>query len=504
MSANPIIQRLELSRQHASNYAEWREISLELDAHAGNDLWKIETASSLYNHELLRERLLTLKQWQESHKHEQLIRALREGLHHDLGNMNNPWLYTKTYVGTKRLIEDFVAQVCNSLEYLCHVEIDHISNDEKLAMFEDIERSYGRPALQLSGGATLGMFHIGVCKALDEQNLLPDVISGSSAGSLVASMIGTHTREQLQDFYDGDALYKHAWTWNKLSDGLRGKGFANQKQLETFIRQNIGEYTFEEAFQKTGRHINVSISPIGANQKSRLMNELTSPYLLVWSAVLASCAVPVLFPPVTLTTKQVDKQYQPYMPLERWVDGSMRSDMPRRRLMRLYNVNYFIASQVNPHIVPLLASEENRKQKAKISSLPRRIVKTQAKMLGMGTLQVVHDNTRNELLRQALNHVYTMISQSYHGDTTISPGKYTREHYRHMLQNPTKESVVWFRKQGERATWPRIEQIRLHSQISNTLRSCIDKLRVQQANGWRDAELHTLPNTEKSRKLSKN
>lgn len=504
MLVNPLIQRLERARNEASNYAEWREISLELDAHAGNDLWKIETCSSLYNHELLRERLLTFKQWQKAEKPEQLIRAMREGLHHDLGNISNLRLYTRAYVGTKRLIEDYVAQVCASLEHLCQISVEHISNDEKLAMFIDIERSYGRPALQLSGGATLGMFHMGVCKALDEQGLLPDVISGSSAGSLVASIVGTHTREQLQDFYDGDALYKHAWTWNKITDGFRGKGFANQKQLETFIRQNVGEYTFEEAFRKTGRHINVSISPVGTNQKSRLMNELTSPYLLVWSAVLASCAVPVLFPPVTLTTKQPGQQYKAYMPLERWVDGSMRSDLPRRRLMRLYNVNYFIASQVNPHIVPLLASEEKRKEKAKLSSLPRRVIKTQARMLGMGTLQVLHDNTRNELMRQALSHGYTMISQSYHGDCTISPGGYTAEHYRHVLQNPTKESIIWFRKQGERATWPRIEQVRLHSQVSNTLRNCIRKLRDQQANGWRDAEVVDMGGHEKNVKLSKN
>ncbi|WP_220375758.1 DUF3336 domain-containing protein [Paraperlucidibaca baekdonensis] len=503
MAINPKISRLKAAREQASSYGEWRETSLELDALTGFDLWKIETASSHYHHELLRDRLLTLRQWQATHNHKMLIRALREGLHHDLGNMGNPMLFTRTHVGTKRLIEDFVSQVCASMEYLCDADIEHLSNDEKLALFEDILSSFGRPALQLSGGATLGMFHIGVCKALDEHGLLPTVISGSSAGSLVASMLGTHTREEMEPFYDGDALYKHAWSWNKISDGLRGKGFANQKQLETFIRQNVGEMSFQEAFEKTGRHINVSISPVGTNQKSRLMNELTSPYLLVWSAVLASCAVPVLFPPVTLTTKAADGSHQPYMPLERWVDGSMRSDMPRRRLMRLYNVNYFIASQVNPHIVPLLASEQRRSGKANISSLPKRILKTQARMLGMGTLQTIHDNSRNEVLRQMLSHAYTMISQSYHGDATIAPNGYTREHYKHMLQNPTKESVIWFRQQGERATWPKIDQIRTQSQISITLERCIAHLRQRKAHNWHEAEVRAIVRQEKTQKLVK-
>ncbi len=495
MARNLKLSQLQTARAHASSYAEWREISLELDALTGLDLWKIETASDNYHHELLRERLLTLRQWQTSHNHKLLIRSLREGLHHDLGNMGNPLLYGRAHVGTKRLIEDYVDQVCASLEYLCDATIEHLSNDEKLALFEDILRSFGQPALQLSGGATLGMFHIGVCKALDEQGLLPSVISGSSAGSLVASMIGSHTREELQDYYNGDALYKHAWSWNKLRDGLRGKGFANQKQLETFIRQNIGEYSFQEAFEKTGKHINVSISPIGANQKSRLMNELTSPYLLVWSAVLASCAVPLLFPPVTLTTKTAEGLHQPYMPLERWVDGSMRSDMPRRRLMRLYNVNYFIASQVNPHIVPLLESERRRRQTGKITSLPRRILKTQAKLLSMGALQVVHDKVSNEAMRAMLSHGYTMLSQSYYGDATIAPQKYTSQHYRHMLQNPTKESVIWFRQQGERATWARIDQIRVQSKISMTLQKCVASLLHRKAHNWHEAEVRALLGT---------
>lgn len=492
MAQHMKVSQLYAAREKAANYQEWRDISLELDALTGLDLWKIETASDHYHHQLLRDRLLTLRQYQASHDHKLLIRALREGLHHDLGNMGNPLLYGRAHVGTKRLIEDYVDQVCASLNYLVDASIEHLSNDEKLALFEDILRSFGQPALQLSGGATFGMFHIGVCKALDEQNLLPSVISGSSAGALVSSIIGTHNRDELQEYYNGDALYKHAWSWNKIMDGLQGRGFANQKQLETFLRQNIGEYTFQEAFEKTGRHINVSISPIGSNQKSRLMNELTSPYLLIWSSVLASCAVPLLFPPVTLTTKSADGEHKPYMPLERWVDGSMRSDMPRRRLMRLYNVNYFVASQVNPHIVPLLESERRRAEKKRLGSLPRRILKTQARLLGMGTLQTIYDNTDHEMLRQALSHAYTMMSQNYYGDATIAPAKYTLRHYRHMLQNPTKESVIWFRQQGERATWAKIDQIRVQTKISATLQTCVAKLLHGKAHNWHEAEVRAL------------
>lgn len=37
---------------------------------------------------------------------------------------------------------------------------------------------------------------IGVCKALFQQNLLPRVISGASAGSLIAASVGTKTDEE--------------------------------------------------------------------------------------------------------------------------------------------------------------------------------------------------------------------------------------------------------------------------------------------------------------------
>lgn len=41
----------------------------------------------------------------------------------------------------------------------------------------------------LSGGATFGKYHFGVIKALHEQDLLPKIICGSSAGAISASAL---------------------------------------------------------------------------------------------------------------------------------------------------------------------------------------------------------------------------------------------------------------------------------------------------------------------------
>jgi len=41
----------------------------------------------------------------------------------------------------------------------------------------------------------------------------------------------------------------------------------------------------------------------------------------------------------------------------KWVDGSVHQDLPMNRLAELFNVNHFIVSQTNPHVLPFLAHE---------------------------------------------------------------------------------------------------------------------------------------------------
>lgn len=53
-------------------------------------------------------------------------------------------------------------------------------------------------ALCLSGGASFAWYHYGVVKALLDESLLPDVITGTSGGALVAALIATRTDNELQ------------------------------------------------------------------------------------------------------------------------------------------------------------------------------------------------------------------------------------------------------------------------------------------------------------------
>jgi len=472
----------------ASNYETWKAAALELDYLENRVDWKEALVSDLYNYELIYDRLSQVRQYRQQGDYGQLRRALREGLHHDLGNMGNPRLYGFSRVGTKHLIEEYVNQVCESLDYLCDTEHPDFGIAEKIEFFKDTLLSYGRPALLLSGGATLGLFHIGVIKALWERGLLPRVVAGSSVGAVIAGMLGTHTDAEIPSLFDPEQQNLKAWRWHGLINGLRGRGFMDQSQLENCLRANIGEYTFEEAFRRTGRSINVSVSPVQENQKARLLCGYTSPYLLVWSAVLASAAVPAIFPPVKLMKKDHSGNLVPYMARLRFVDGSVVSDLPIERLMHLHDVNFTIVSQTNPHVVPFLGYRHRNEQPG-LLGLPQQLLKSEFLFHGRGLFDLMRRRVRPELLRQVSGQMYTILAQRYYGDVTIAP-RYSLRHYARMISNPTPELVRQLILEGERATWPQISMIRTHGKISQTLTRCIERLRLRAEN--RRAEIRVI------------
>lgn len=486
------IRKFRKMLAEAPNYEVWKAAALELDFLEGNVEWKEEFGSDLYHYELIYDPLSNLRTYRHQNDFERLKRALREGLHHDLGNMGNTALYTRSRVGTKHLIEEYITQVCESLDFLCDTKVPGFPVAEKLQFFRDTLTSYGRPALLLSGGATLGMFHFGVIKALWEKGLLPQVIAGSSIGAIIAGILGVHSDAEIPDMLVPENHDMRAWKWRGLFSAIRGDGLMDQEQLKACLRANIGEYTFEEAFQKTGRSINVSVSPVQTHQKARLLCGYTSPYLLVWSAVLASAAVPGIFPPVPLMKKDIQGNVLPYMSRLKFVDGSVVSDLPIERLMHLYDVNFTIVSQTNPHVVPFL-NRRGRDEKINVANLPMHLLKSEIQFHGQGLFDYLRKRVQPEMLRQVAGQMYTIMGQRYSGDVTISP-TYRLRDYRRMLSNPDPAWVREMILQGERATWPKISMIRSHARISKTLERCIRRLKSEQRRST--AELRLVSNAD--------
>ena len=216
-----------------------------------------------------------------------------------------------------------------------------------------------------------------------------------------------------------------------------------------------------------------------ASQNPRIMNGYTAPNLLVWSAVLASCAVPVLFPPIRLTSKRYDGVHTPYMANAKWVDGSVRSDFPQEKMARLYNLNYTIASQVNPHVVPFMQSDQSRYRKD-LLSWPQRILRRQAKVVAMGFMDFTRERLgRVQPVRRLLDHGYGIVGQRYYGDVNII-GRFNLRNYSYMLQNPRPELFKLLQQEGERATWPKISSIEIHARIGKTIQHCLEMLYFQE------------------------
>ena len=173
-------------------------------------------------------------------------------------------------------------------------------------------------------------------------------ISGASAGAFVAAIVGTRNDAEYLGLFEDNHLAREL-TANRgdIKIGF-GKNKIDMSIIEREMARMIPDMTFLEAYEKTGRSINITISPAEPRQESRLLNHIASPNVTIRSAVLASTALPGIFPPVQLHARNVNGEVQPYLPTRRWIDGTFSQDLPAKRLWRMYAVNHFIVSQVMP------------------------------------------------------------------------------------------------------------------------------------------------------------
>jgi predicted acylesterase/phospholipase RssA len=55
--------------------------------------------------------------------------------------------------------------------------------------------------------------------------------------------------------------------------------------LRAALKENIGDVTFQEAYNRTRRILNITVSTSANFEMPRLLNYLTAPNVLIWSAV---------------------------------------------------------------------------------------------------------------------------------------------------------------------------------------------------------------------------
>ena len=469
-------QQAAVRMSDARSYDEWKAAALAHDERSGAAEWRQVDEGRRYDYRVIRRRLEEVRQVKAGGDPHQILYYLNEGIHGNMGGMGSTRLYQKARFGTKDLVTQYIAELSGALLMLAEVDDEIIELPEKLEFFRRASHCFGRTALMLSGGGALGPFHLGVIKALLEQGLLPSVISGSSAGSLMAATVGTRTPEELEAMFAPEQLFR---TFREVGESnlelLKGNERIGVHALRAFVERQIPDLTFQEAFERSGRRINITVSPRELHQQSRLLNAVTSPNVLIREAVLASCAVPGVFPPVTLAARNRHGERQPYVPSRQWVDGSLTDDLPAKRLGRLYGVNHFITSQTNP--LAIWALRDTQGSDSLLSRLWE-INQNASREWLKATYPLAMEFTKNFYpLNLATRMAYSLATQDYTADINILPRRRFWDP-RKLLSILSEDEVRFLIAEGEAATWPRIEMIRNCTQISRTLDGILERLEV--------------------------
>jgi NTE family protein len=161
-------------------------------------------------------------------------------------------------------------------------------------------------ALVLGGGAARGFAHIGVIKVLESQGIFPDIVVGTSAGSLVGAMYASG--------YNGLALHKLALDMDEaaISDWsvplfAKSSGVLKGEALQSYVNKTVNNVPLEKLkiqFGAVATDLNSGLPVLFRRGNTGL-------------AVRASSAVPSVFQPVRIG----DHNY---------VDGGLVSPVPAR------------------------------------------------------------------------------------------------------------------------------------------------------------------------------
>ena len=466
------ISKLKNKLSQCDTYQQWHALALEIDHLKGMDDWRQSKHSDDYPFRLIEAHSQQLQVLLNEKNYSALLIFVQESLYRSVSELSNPKLYRYALCGTKSLITAYLNLIDLALNTLCDNDIPGMSSKKKLSLLIQAEKNFGRPALMLSGGGTFGIYHLGVVSSLIEQQLLPNIISGTSMGSIAAGVLATHHDHEIKALMAApENSHFQPLKQLTLTDIYQQKAWLDSEQLYQCIHSNIGDFTFKEAYDRTGREVSITVSPARSGQKPRILNYQTAPDVLISYAAKASCSVPGLFPSCSLKARARDGSIVPYMASERWVDGSFASDIPRKRISRLHNANYFIVSQANPHIVPFIS----QRQHSGFIATAKDLAVTSLYSQGNALLKVARRRLHKQPWRSWLDHASFMFDQDYLGDINIHP-QFPPSWYFKFMKNPNDSERDFLLKMGERASWPKLAMIDDQTRVSRTLQACIKRL----------------------------
>lgn len=155
-------------------------------------------------------------------------------------------------------------------------------------------------ALALGGGAARGFAHVGVIKTLESHGIVPSIVVGTSAGSVVGALYAGG--------YSGFDLQKIAFQLDEaaVSDyALPDRGFIKGEQLQNYINKALQNRPIE----RLNKTFAAMATDLQSGEQSLFRRGNTG------MAVRASSSVPGVFQPVAINGRE-------------YVDGGLSSPVP--------------------------------------------------------------------------------------------------------------------------------------------------------------------------------
>jgi NTE family protein len=167
-----------------------------------------------------------------------------------------------------------------------------------------------RLGLVLSGGGSRGLAHVGVLRALAEAGIVPDCVSGTSAGAVVGALYAAgYDADAMIEFFDVASPFR----FSKVALGK--PGFFDTSKVVADFRK----YFPDDRFEALGKRLFVT-----ATDLLRARREVFSAGPLVLP-LIASSSVPLVFTPTVI-------QGRPY------ADGGVLDNFPVEPLLGLCDV----------------------------------------------------------------------------------------------------------------------------------------------------------------------
>ncbi|KAK1990364.1 patatin-like phospholipase [Colletotrichum falcatum] len=519
----PVELWLELLR-HAEAFEDWEEAALHLDNLLGLDLWRNNPTSKFYDYRLINERLNSLITAREDGNLNQLVNLLRSGLIRNLGNITAPTLYNRSFAGTKYLIEEYITQIAEAVEDITHLPTTPgsgphgapvgLTNQMKLDFIHDTRQAFGRSTLVLQGGAIFGVCHLGVVKALFLRGLLPRIITGTATGALIAALVAIHTEEELPNVLKGDGIdlsafsgkfkaekglqkdQSYATRWNTLMRRLkrftREGYFLDVKVLEDCVRANVGDLTFEEAYNRSKRVLNITVATADQGGVPTLLNYLTAPNVLIWTAAVASNASTASLyghRETTVLCKDAHGNIVPWAPantidFHHWTHVSYSErESPLLRIAELFNVNHFIVSQARPYLIPFLQSDMHGPSLMETRNSTTSITAFLARMVGLEIRHRLRQLDTLRLLPAGIRRF--LVDEQVPGASMTLVPEVAASDFVRLLETPTRETLDYWISRGERSVWPAVAALRIRCAVENELDRSYQTVRRLKAGGLR-------------------